>query len=91
MERIKLKKATFSIPEPVLKKLSILAKKNRKSSVNAIVREALELYIVDVERREFQRAMIAAANDPVFIRDLNETESAFRYADAESSEMIPEW
>ncbi|GAB6273803.1 MAG: hypothetical protein STSR0004_06660 [Peptococcaceae bacterium] len=91
MEKIKLKKATFSIPEPVLKKLSILAKKNRKSSVNAIVREALELYIVEVERREFRLAMIAAANDPVFIRDLHETESAFRYADAESAEMIPEW
>jgi len=55
------------------------------------VREALELYIVDVERREFRRAMEAAANDPVFIRDLNETESAFRFADADSSEMIPEW
>ena len=85
------RKATFALPEPLLKKLKLLANNNRVPSVNAAVREAIEEYIVKLEREEFRNAMEEAAKDPDFIRDITDTEKDFRRLDAETAEMIPKW
>ncbi len=87
----RLKKVTFALPEPLLEKLRALTYENRIPSTNAAVREALEQYIINLEREDFRRAMEAAARDPEFIKDLKDTEVAFRNVDKESAEMIPEW
>lgn len=85
------RKATFALPETLLKKLKLLANNNRVPSVNAAVREAIEEYIVKLEREEFRNAMEEAAKDPDFIRDITDTEKDFRRLDAETAEMIPKW
>lgn len=85
------KKATFALPEPLLIRLKSLANNKKISSVNAAVREAIEDYIVKLEREELRNAMEIAAKDPAFIRDITDTEKDFKHLDAETAEMIPKW
>jgi len=87
----KLKKVTFALPEGLLSKLRTLADNKCVTSVNAVVREAVEAYVAKLEREDFLRAMTEAANDPEFMRDVQETEAAFRFADDESAKVIPKW
>lgn len=54
-----------------------------------VVREAVEEYVTNLERENFRQALAEAARDPEFIRDLLETDEAFRHADAETSKVIP--
>jgi len=84
----RLKKMTVALPGPLIDKLRILARSRRVQSANAAVREAVERYIVDLEREDFRRAMEAAASDSEFLCDIETVEYDFRHADRESAEMI---
>ncbi|EEG77760.1 ribbon-helix-helix domain-containing protein [Dethiobacter alkaliphilus] len=87
----KQKKATFTLPESLLNKLRIYADEEKIPSANAAVREAIEQYITALEEEEFAREMDKAANDPEFIKDIEEAEKDFAYADAEMSRRMPKW
>jgi Arc/MetJ-type ribon-helix-helix transcriptional regulator len=87
----KLKKVTFAFPDSLLQRLRTLADQKRIASVNSVVREAVEEYVTNLERENFRQAMAEAARDPEFIRDLLETDEAFRHADAETAKVIPQW
>lgn len=87
----KLKKVTFAFPDSLLQRLRTLADQKRITSVNSVVREAVEEYVTNLERKNFRQAMAEAARDPEFIRDLLETDEAFRHADAETAKVIPQW
>jgi predicted DNA-binding protein len=87
----RLKKVTFALPDSLLHKLRILADRKRIPSVNAAVREAVEEYVNNLEREDFHKAMADAAKDPEFMRDLQETEEAFQYADAETAKVMTKW
>lgn len=86
-----LKKATFALPEPLLYKLKELAKSKRVPSANAAVREALEKYLAEIDRKEFQEAMQSAVRDADFMKDLKEVELDFRAADSETARKIGKW
>lgn len=87
----KLKKVTFAFPDSLLQRLRTLADQKRITSVNSVVREAVEEYVTNLERESFRQTMAEAARDPEFIRDLRETAEAFSNADAETAKMIPQW
>jgi predicted DNA-binding protein len=87
----KLKKVTFAFPDSLLQRLRALADQKRIASVNSVVREAVEEYVTNLERENFRQAMAEAAKDPEFIRDLRETDEAFRHADSETAKAIPQW
>jgi len=87
----RLKKVTFALPDNLLQRLRTLADQKRIPSVNSAVREAVEKYVTDLEREDFRRALAEAARDPEFVRDVRETEEAFRHADAETAKAIPQW
>lgn len=87
----KLKKVTFAFPDNLLQRLRTLSDQKRIASVNAVVREAVELYVTNLERENFRQAMAEASRDPEFIRDLRETDEAFRHVDAETAKVIPQW
>ena len=55
-------------------------------SVNAAVREALESYVSKLEKRELYEQMKAAAEDPLFIQDMEKTMNDFSYPDFEATE-----
>ena len=86
----RLKKMTVALPASLVDKLRTLAGSKRVQSANAAVREAVERYIVDLEREDFRRAMESAASDPEFLRYVETVGYGFRHADRESAEMIPQ-
>jgi len=87
----KLKKATFALPESLLNRLRTLVETERVTSVNAVVREAVEKYVTDFERESFRKTMAEAAKDPEFMWDLGDTDRAFQHADAETAKRMPQW
>lgn len=87
----RLKKMTFAIPVSLLERLRDLAHAGRIRSTNAAVREALEKYVVDLEREDFRQAMESAAADPEFLKDIKDVDSEFQSADRETSRMMQEW
>ena len=89
-DSVRLKRMTVALPASLVDKLRVLAGSKRVQSANAAVREAVERYIVDLEREDFRRAMESAASDPEFLRDVETVEYDFRHADRESAEMIPQ-
>ncbi len=81
-----LKNFTFSLPAELLNKLRNYAHSGYAPSVNAAVREALESYVLKLEKRELSEQMKAAAEDPLFIQDLEKAMSDFSYPDFEATE-----
>jgi len=57
----RLKKMTVALPASLVDKLRTLAGSKRVQSANAAVREAVERYIVDLEREDFRRASSTVA------------------------------
>jgi len=56
----KLKKATFALPESLLNRLRTLVETERVTSVNAVVREAVEKYVTDFERESFRKTDVSS-------------------------------
>ncbi|HHY38750.1 MAG TPA: hypothetical protein GX507_07490 [Clostridia bacterium] len=90
-DHIEVRKATFTLPVPLLAKLRSLASSKKIPSVNSAVRQALEKYVAELERKDFRKAMAEAAQDPEFLRDLDDIQAAFDRADAETARMMGEW
>lgn len=81
----KNKNVTFSLPADLLEKYRDYAKSNYIASMNAGVKEALEEYAVKIEKEKFKREMQEAANDPLFIQDLEESMRAFELSEIDSA------
>ena len=81
--KVDSKKVTFSLPVDILEKYKQYAKKKHIASVNSGVREAMEIYAVKIEKEQLHKAMLKAAKDPAFIKDLEESMEAFDFADNE--------
>ncbi len=84
----KLKKATFSLPEVVLHSLSKAVAQGAAPSKNALVERALVREFKELRRQARQALWEEAAKDPLFLKDIEEVEEAFRDADAETAERI---
>jgi Arc/MetJ-type ribon-helix-helix transcriptional regulator len=82
------KKATFSLHVDVLNAIDRAVAKGAAPSKNALVEQALRREIADLQRQERQARWEAAMRDPLFLRDLDEVEQAFRTADAETARRI---
>jgi len=87
----RVRKVTFSLPVELLEKFREYAAGNYISSVNAGVKAAMEEYSRILEKEKLRRDMLEAANDPLFVKDLNDTMKAFRIADQETVGEIPKW
>ena len=79
----KAKKATFSLHADVLAALDEAIAQQVAPSKNAFVERALLRELRDVRRQARRRRWEEASRDPLFLRDLEETEAAFRSAEAE--------
>ena len=84
----KTKKATFNLHIGVLAELDEVMAHGIVPSKNALVERAL-LKELDELRRQARRALWQeAVKDPLFMRDIEEVEADFRYADAETAGRI---
>jgi Arc/MetJ-type ribon-helix-helix transcriptional regulator len=87
----KLKKVTFSLPEDLIKKIKEYSNKDYIPSVSYAAREALEIYSRRIEKEYLYKEMKEASEDPLFMKNLNETMNDFRTSDNEASRRITEW
>lgn len=80
---INVKNATFSLPVTLLERMKDYAKKKDIPSMNAGVKEALEEYAKKVEKEKLRKRMKEAAQDPLFMKDLEDSMNSFEASDAE--------
>ena len=88
MTATNIKNVTFALPVILMDEIRLLAKKELNSSINSLVREALERYLAEKNKEEIRSDMLEASRDPLFLADVKSCTHAFRYAD---SEDLPEW
>jgi len=82
-------KVTYSLPNGLVDELRSVVREGAAPSYSAFVEDALR----DAVRREREKLLAQeyreAAGDPLFIKDLVDTEDDFKHADAESADLIP--
>ena len=82
------KKSTYFISEDLLSEIKEMVPFTGLRSQNAFVEEALRSYVDGFKRENLRKQYLMASKDPMFLDDVNEIESAFEIADAESAKMI---
>ncbi len=81
-------KATFSIRRELLEAAAAAVARGAAPSKNALVERALEHELRDFRRRAIAAQWVQAAKDPLFLRDVQETQEAFSSPDAEAAEFL---
>lgn len=82
------RKATFSLRPNVLEAVDAAVASGAAPSKNAFVERALLRELDDLRRARLRTRWEAASRDPLFLRDIAETEAAFATADAEIARAI---
>ncbi len=83
--RGKTKKATFNLHTDVLDALDEVMALGIAPSKNAVVEQALIKEVKELRRQERKALWQEAAKDPLFLKDIEEVEADFQYADAETA------
>lgn len=86
--RRKTKKATFNLSTDVLAALDEIMAREMVPSKNALVEQALNKELKELQRQARQRLWQEGAKDTLLLRDVEDTEAAFRTADAETARRI---
>lgn len=86
--RRKTKKATFNLPTDVLAALDEIMARGMAPSKNALVEQALLKELKELQRQARQRLWQEGAKDTLLLKDVEDTEAAFRTADAETARRI---
>jgi len=79
------RKATFSLQPEVLTALDEAVRTGAAASKNALVERALRRELKELRRQWRQDQWGMAAQDPLFRKDIEDAELAFRLADAETA------
>ena len=83
------KKVTLTLPAELMAEVQALVAEGRAASQSAFVTDALAQKVREVQLARLREELRRAANDPLFLRDVAETEQAFESADGEAARMIP--
>ncbi|NLE09429.1 MAG: hypothetical protein GX631_09285 [Dehalococcoidales bacterium] len=86
--REKTKKATFNLPIDVLAAIDEIMNSGLVRSKNALVEQALVKELKELKRQERKTSWQEAVKDPLFMKDIEEVEADFRYADSETAREI---
>ena len=84
----KTKKATFNLHTDVLAALDEIMARGMAPSKNALVEQALNKELKELQRQARQRLWQDGAKDTQLLKDVEDTEAAFRTADAETARRI---
>ena len=80
----KTKKATFNLHTDVLAALDEVMAKGKAPSKNVLVEQALIKELNELRRQTRKALWQEASKDPLFLKDIAEVETEFKYADAEA-------
>jgi len=86
--RRKTKKATFNLHTDVLAALDEIMAQGMVPSKNALVEQALNKELKELQRQARQRLWQEGAKDTLLLKDVEDTEAAFRTADTETARRI---
>jgi len=86
--RGKTKKATFNLHTNVLAALDEIMAQGMVPSKNALVEQALLKELKELQRQARQRLWQEGAKDTLLLKDMEDVETAFRTADAETARRI---
>jgi predicted DNA-binding protein len=81
----KTKNYTFSLPLDLLDRLKEHANEGNVPSVNFAVKEAIETYVVKIDKKNLYKQMKKASRDPLFMEDLESIMAVFSEADFETT------
>jgi Arc/MetJ family transcription regulator len=81
-------KATFSIRRDLLEAVATAVAQGAAPSKNALVERALRHELRELRRRALAAQWTQAAKDPLFLRDVQESQEAFSSVDAETDDLI---
>ncbi len=84
----KTRKATFNLHTDVLAEMDEVMAQGRAPSKNALVEQALIKELKELRRQARHRLWQEAAKDPLLLKDIEDVETAFHAADAETGERI---
>jgi hypothetical protein len=84
----KTKKAPFNLPPNVLIVLNQAMAKGAAPSKNALVERALIKELKEQQRQSRKSKWEEGTKDPWLLKDLEETETSFQTADAETARKI---
>ena len=84
----KTKKATFNLPPAVLAALDDAMAKGAAPSKNVLVERALVKELKELQKQERKARWKAGAKDPLLLKDIEEVETDFKSADAETARRI---
>ena len=86
--RRKTRKATFSLDSGVLAAMDEAMARGMAPSKNALVQQALQNELRELQRQVRQRRWEEGAKDTLLLKDVADAETAFRTADAETARRI---
>lgn len=79
------KKATFLLPEDLLRAVETAVATGIAPSKNAFIARAIDHELVKVRRLERLARLEAASRHPLFLRDIGDVERDFRFEDADTA------
>lgn len=79
---------TTTLPIEYLEQLKEMAEAEQIPSINFAIREAIELYLKDIKKREYEVLMEEASQDKEFLDRTLECAEDFEFVDSEVSD---EW
>ncbi|MBV8063423.1 MAG: hypothetical protein JOY51_07505 [Nevskia sp.] len=89
-KQLKNRKVTFVLPAQVVTEIRQAVDLGLADSASSLVREALEARLRLLREEQLRREFAAAARDPDFLADIDESMAAFRHIDAETARRLPE-
>ncbi|MCQ1530179.1 hypothetical protein [Lutispora saccharofermentans] len=87
----KVKNYTFSLPVEMIDKVREYADDNYITSINAGVKEAIEEYLMRLEKEKLIKEITEASKDPLFLKDIEECIHDFEAPDAETARRATDW
>jgi len=78
------KKATFILGLSLLNEARTLAAERGYRSLNSFVEDALVRAVADEKKKKRKAELLEASRDPMFLKDIEDTMSAFSFADSEA-------
>ena len=74
---------TITIKNDVFESLELGQIPNQYNSFSEMVSSALKLLIEKQKNEQYKKAMMAASKDKLYLQDMQEIETSFKYADSE--------
>jgi Arc/MetJ-type ribon-helix-helix transcriptional regulator len=82
-------KVTYSLPSELADQVRCVVREGAAPSYSAFVERALRAAVRQAKDRLLAAEFEEAAEDPLFLADLDHAESDFEHSDAESARLIP--